>query len=235
MANEFTYNLDFDPEGDLLGQYSKGLGELTVQAPQLLQRSAQQQRQALAQSQRTGLASMAEQAAQARAAAMGGAGQMAGGGGRAASMRQGGLSFGKRAADYAAEGAQRAAGLEQGLLQQQMQMKGEMIPGALLAMHEASMGPQDELTNIMNVVGTIEANNSNIFGLNETNAAAEASALLATLTPGTPAHQYLAGKIAQYQETVSANQQAAEDERARRQAQTSQGSGGIKPWKPGVY
>ena len=74
MANEFTYSINTVLEGDILGQYSKGLGELTVQAPQLLERSAQQQRQALAQSQRTGLASMAEQAAQARADAKAAAG-----------------------------------------------------------------------------------------------------------------------------------------------------------------
>tara|TARA_R110000751_G_scaffold73492_1_gene148623 strand:+ start:28 stop:702 length:675 start_codon:yes stop_codon:yes gene_type:complete len=197
-ANEFTYNIDPALEGDFLGQYSKGLGELTVQAPQLLQRSAQQQRQALEQSQRTGLASMAEGAAQARAAAMGGAGQMAGGGGRAASLRQGGLSFGKRAADFAAEGAQRAAGLEQGLLQQQLQMKGEMIPGALLAQSEAAMAPQDELMNIMNVVGTIEENNSGSLGLSEHSAAKEVAVLANTLQRGTPAHRYLVSKLFEY-------------------------------------
>ncbi len=198
MANEFTYSIDPDPdlEGDFLGQYSKGLGEFTVQAPQLLERSAQQQRQALAESQRTGLASMAEQAAQARAAAMGGAGQMAGGGGRAASMRQGGLSFGKRAADFAAEGAQRAAGLDQALLNQQMQMKGEVIPGALLAMHEASMAPQDELTNIMNVVGTIEENS-----YWDSDRAVELGALMKTMRPGTEAYKYAEAKMREYNKT----------------------------------
>ena len=197
-ANEFTYNLDPALEGDFLGQYSKGLGELTVQAPQLLQRSAQQQRQALEQSQRTGLASMAEGAAQARAAAMGGAGQFAGGGGRAASMRQGGLSFGKRAADFAAEGAVRAAGLEQDLLTQQMQMKGEVIPGALLARSEAAMAPRDELTNVINTVGVIEENNSSWMGLDEPSAAREVAALMSTYSPGSPAYNYLSAKLERY-------------------------------------
>ena len=193
MANEFTSSINPVLEGDLLGQYSKGLGELTVQAPQLLERSAQQQRQALAQSQRTGLATMAEQAAQARAAAMGGAGQMAGGGGRAARMRQGGLSFGKRAADFAAEGAQRAAGLEQGLLQQQLQLKGEMIPGALLAMQEASMAPQDSLINAMNTIGMIEENN-----WWDSDRAREATALYNTMDPGSEEAKYVWGKVNEY-------------------------------------
>ena len=193
MANEFTYSIDPALEGDFLGQYSKGLGELTVQAPQLLQRSAQQQRQALEQSQRTGLASMAEGAAQARAAAMGGAGQMAGGGGRAASLRQGGLSFGKRAADFAAEGAQRAAGLEQGLLQQQLQLKGEMIPGALLAQSEAAMAPQDELFNLMNTVGMVE---ENFYW--DADRAKELLAIIPTLAPGSPAYRYAYNKLHGY-------------------------------------
>tara|TARA_R100000951_G_scaffold112518_1_gene112991 strand:+ start:221 stop:898 length:678 start_codon:yes stop_codon:yes gene_type:complete len=193
MANEFTYSIDPDLEGDFLGQYSKGLGELTVQAPQLLQRSAEQQRQAYEQSQRTGLASLAEGAAQARAAAMGGAGQMAGGGGRAASMRQGGLSFGKRAADFAAEGAMRAAGLEKGLLDQQLQLKGELIPGALLAQAEAAKAPQDELTNLMNMVGVIEENE-----YWDSNRAKELEIIVPTLTPGSPAYRYAYMKLAGY-------------------------------------
>ena len=193
MANEFTYSIDPALEGDFLGQYSKGLGELTVQAPQLLQRSAQQQRQAYEQSQRTGLASLAEGAAQARAAAMGGAGQMAGGGGRAASLRQGGLSFGKRAADFAAEGAVRAAGLEKGFIDQQLQLKGELIPGALLAQHQASMAPQDELMNLMNVVGTIEQNE-----YWDENRAKDLLAIVPTLTPGSPAYRYAYMKLKGY-------------------------------------
>jgi hypothetical protein len=198
MANEFTYSINPDLEGDLLGQYSKELGEFTSQAPRLLQDSAQQQRQALEQSQKTGLMLMAEGAAKARAAAMGGAGQMAGGGGRAATLRQGGLSFGKSAADHAAEGFRRAAGLEQGLLQQQLRLKGEMIPGALLAMHDASMAEQDELTNIMNVVGTIESNN-----YWDSDRAVELGALMNTMRPGTEAYKYADAKMREYNKTFA--------------------------------
>jgi hypothetical protein len=108
-------------------------------------------------------------------------------------LRQGGLSFGKRAADFAAEGAVRAAGLEKGLLDQQLQLKGELIPGALLARSEAAMAPQDELTNLMNVVGTIEENH-----YYDSDRAREVAPLLSTLTPGTPAHRYLVQKLADW-------------------------------------
>ena len=88
--DEDEYNIDADLMLDMsqgaygLQPYQQQLGKFQMEAPGLLQKSAEQQRRALAQSQRTGLASLAEGAAQARAAAMGGAGQMAGGGGRAA-------------------------------------------------------------------------------------------------------------------------------------------------------
>jgi hypothetical protein len=108
-------------------------------------------------------------------------------------MRQGGLSFGKRAADFAAEGAQRAAGLEQGLLQQQMQMKGEMIPGALLAMQEASMAPQDRLINAINAIGMIEENN-----YYDNDRAREATALYNTMDPDSEEAKYVWGKVNEY-------------------------------------
>ena len=154
----FSYSIDPDLEGDFMGQYGQALGQLTLEAPRLLERSAARERQALEQRERSGLGLLAERAAQARAAAMGGAGQMAGGGGRAASLRQGGLSFGRQAADFAADAFQRAAGLEADITNRRMQMMGETIPGALLGQYEAAQSPQDELINAMNQVGTIEAN-----------------------------------------------------------------------------
>ena len=193
MANEFDYNITTGPEGDFLGQYGSELGQFIEQAPGILSQSSATQRQALAGSQRTGLASLAEGAAQARAAAMGGAGQMAGGGGRAASLRQGGLSFGKRAADFAAEGAMRAAGLEKDLVTQQLQMKGEMIPGALLAQSEAAMAPQDELLNLMNTVGMVE---ENFYW--DADRAKELLAIVPTLAPGSPAYRYAYNKLHGY-------------------------------------
>tara|TARA_R110000824_G_scaffold78513_2_gene198101 strand:+ start:2868 stop:3590 length:723 start_codon:yes stop_codon:yes gene_type:complete len=165
-VDEDEYNIDADLMLDMsqgaygLQPYQQQLGKFQMEAPGLIQKSAEQQRRALAQSQRTGLASLAEGAAQARAAAMGGAGQMAGGGGRAASMRQGGLSFGKRAADYAAEGAMRAAGLEKGLLGQQLQLSGELLPGAMLAQSEAQRSMQNDLVNMQEYIEILNDNYS---------------------------------------------------------------------------
>jgi len=134
--------------------------------------------------------SLAEQAAQARAAAMGGAGQMAGGGGRAASMRQGGLSFGRRAADFAADAAQRAAGLEADITNRRLQMMGETIPGALLAQYEAAQAPQDEMINIINQVGAIKENADG-----EVELVQALYGLLTGLSPGSQPYRYVASEL----------------------------------------
>ena len=143
-----------------LQPYQEQLGRLQGEAPQLLERSAARERRALQQAQRTGMASLAEQAAQARAAAMGGAGQMAGGGGRAASMRQGGLSFGRRAADFATAAAQRAAGLEADITNRRLQMMGETLPGAMLAQAEAQRSLQNDVVYLQEYLETLKDNYS---------------------------------------------------------------------------
>ncbi len=182
--DEDEYNIDADLMLDMsqgaygLQPYQQQLGKFQMEAPGLLQKSAEQQRRALDQSQRTGLASLAEGAAQARAAAMGGAGQMAGGGGRAASMRQGGLSFGKRAADYAAEGAMRAAGLEKGLLDQQLQLSGELLPGAMLAQSEAQRSMQNDVVYLQEYLATLKDN----YGVSER--PAQLRAFISTMPQG---------------------------------------------------
>ena len=197
----FSYSIDPDLEGDFMGQYGQALGQFTLEAPQLLERSAARERQALQQAQRTGMMSLAEQAAQSRAAAMGGAGQMAGmagGGGRAASLRQGGLSFGRRAADFAADAAQRAAGLEADITSRRMQMMGETIPGALLAQGEAGRQSQNDFMNVVNQIEVLESNTKGLFSTDRDERARVAGNLLSTLTPGTPAFNYVYQKIGGY-------------------------------------
>ena len=118
-----SYSIDPDLEGDFMGQYGRALGEFTLQAPQLLERSAERERQALEQARRTGMMSLAQQAAESRAATVGGAGQMALGGGRNRGLRQAGLTFGRSAADFAADAFQRAAGLEADITNRRLQMR----------------------------------------------------------------------------------------------------------------
>lgn len=215
--DEDEYNIDADLMLDMsqgaygLQPYQQQLGKFQMEAPGLLQKSAEQQRRALDQSQRTGLASLAEGAAQARAAAMGGAGQMAGGGGRAASMRQGGLSFGKRAADYAAEGAMRAAGLEKGLLDQQLQLSGELLPGAMLAQAEAQRSLQNDVVYLQEYLETLKDN----YGKREQ--AEQLRGFLATMPSG-PARNLAAAELARMEEADRAAAERARilaDQKAR--------------------
>jgi hypothetical protein len=180
-----------------LQPYQQALGRFQVQAPRLLERSAARERQALEQAQRTGMMSLAEQAAQARAAAMGGAGQMAGGGGRAASMRQGGLSFGRRAADFAADAAQRAAGLEADITNRQLQMMGEALPGAMLAQAEAQRSVQNDVVNLQNYLDVLEDN----YSVSER--PGQLRAFLATVPAGSPAHQLGMAALARMENRAS--------------------------------
>ena len=76
----FSYSIDPDLEGDFMGQYGQALGQLTLEAPRLLERSAARERQALEQRERSGLGLLAERAAQARAAVVAGHGRSAAGG-----------------------------------------------------------------------------------------------------------------------------------------------------------
>ena len=75
----FSYSIDPDLEGDFMGQYGQALGQLTLEAPRLLERSAARERQALEQRERSGLGLLAERAAQARAAVVAGHGRSAAG------------------------------------------------------------------------------------------------------------------------------------------------------------
>ncbi len=184
-----SYSIDPDLEGDFMGQYGRALGEFTLQAPQLLERSAERERQALEQARRTGMMSLAQQAAESRAATVGGAGQMALGGGRNRGLRQAGLTFGRSAADFAADAFQRAAGLEADITNRRLQMMGELIPGALLARYDAAQSPQDEAANIINQVGTMKENSSGselirtLYGL------------LVGLRPGSQPYRYVASEL----------------------------------------
>ena len=185
----FSYSIDPDLEGDFMGQYGQALGEFTLQAPQLLERSARRERQALEQARRTGMMSLAQQAAESRAAAIGGAGQMALGGGRTAGLRQAGLTFGRSAADFAADAAQRAAGLEADITNRRLQMMGELIPAALLARYDAAQSPQDEAANIINQVGAIKENS------NDSQRRSDLYALLVTQAPGSDGYNYVADQL----------------------------------------
>ena len=115
---------------------------------------------------------------------------MAGGGGRAASLRQGGLSFGRQAADFAADAAQRAASLEADITNRRLQMMGETIPGALLAQYEAAQSPQDEMTNIINQVGAIKENADG-----EVELVTSLYGLLTGLSPGSQPYNYVAYEL----------------------------------------
>lgn len=201
--DEDGYNIDADLMLDMsqgaygLQPYQQALGRFQLQAPQLLERSAARERQALEQARRTGMMSLAEQAAQARAAAMGGAGQMAGGGGRAASMRQGGLTFGRRAADFAAEAAQRAAGLEADITGRRLQMMGETLPGTFLAQAEAQRSLQNDVVNLQNYLETLKDN----YSVSER--PAQLRAFLREIPAGTSAHQLGMAELAKMENRAS--------------------------------
>jgi len=163
--DEMSYSIDPDLETDFMSAYGlqpyqEQLGRFQLEAPQLLERSAARERQALEQARRTGMMSLAEQAAQARAATVGGAGQMALGGGRAAQLRQSGLSFGRQAADFAADAFQRAAGLEADITNRRLQLMGEALPGAALAQAEAQRSLQNDVVYLQEYLETLKDNYS---------------------------------------------------------------------------
>ncbi len=193
--DEMSYSIDPDLETDFMSAYGlqpyqEQLGRFQLEAPQLLERSAARERQALEQARRTGMMSLAEQAAQARAAAMGGAGQMAGGGGRAASMRQGGLSFGRRAADFAADAAQRAAGLEADITNRRLQMMGEALPGTMLAQAEAQRSLQNDVVYLQEYIETLKDN------YKKTERPKQLASFISTMPPG-PARQLAEAELEQ--------------------------------------
>ncbi|MAY03870.1 MAG: hypothetical protein CMQ38_12950 [Gammaproteobacteria bacterium] len=232
--DEDGYNIDADLMLDMsqgaygLQPYQQQLGKFQMEAPGLLQESARRQRGALETSLGTGLGLLAEQAAKARAAAMGGAGQMAGGGGRAASMRQGGLSFGKRAADFAAEGAMRAAGLEKGLLDQQLQLSGELLPGAMLAQAEAQRSMQNDLVNMQEYLEVLKDNYT------ASERPEQLRLKLSTIPSGSAAHRAGMLELASLEDAAA---RARAVERARREAdmRVATGVSGPDPWRPGVW
>ena len=216
--DEDGYNIDADLMLDMsqgaygLQPYQQALGRFQLEAPQLLERSAARERQALQQAQRTGMMSLAEQAAQARAAAMGGAGQMAGG--RAAQLRQGGLSFGRRAADFAAAAAQRAAGLEADITGRRLQMMGETLPGTFLAQAEAQRSLQNDVVNLQNYLETLKDN----YSVSER--PAQLRAFLREIPAGTSAHQLGMAELAKMENRAS---------------QLSSALAGAAPSGPSVY
>ena len=192
-------------------QYMDDLGQFAQMAPGLQEQAFSTARGSLERSERTGARRMQQEAARGMAAAMGGAGQMATGGGRAASLRQSGLDFGRSAADFAAQAAQRAADLEVQRLGSEMQLYGETLPGVSLAKAEAAgvmedmrRAPMRELAWAQQQIANI---NDSLWWDDER--AAAIAPYLTVLTPGSPAYRAIEGYLQQLGAYGAAGIQAA--------------------------